>query len=135
MRISDWSSDVCSSDLALVRRAAGWSKPTLECGAVALDLAAQTVTVNGVNVDLTSYEYKVREYLMMHAGELVSKADLTEHISQQDSDRDSNVLEVFHGLLRTNLDPEVRHKPLQTAEHTIGKNGVRAVRNRWEPDN
>src|SRR3546814_4200564 len=57
---------------ALVRRAAGWSKPTLECGAVARDLAAQTVTVNGVNVDLTSYEYKVLEYLMMHAGELVS---------------------------------------------------------------
>jgi len=57
---------------ALVRRAAGWSKPTLECGAVVLDLAAQTVTVNGSNVDLTSYEYKVLEYLMMHAGELVS---------------------------------------------------------------
>ena len=58
---------------ALLRRAAGWSKPTLECGPVALDLAAQTVSVNGSNVDLTSYEYKVLEYLMMHAGELVSK--------------------------------------------------------------
>jgi DNA-binding response OmpR family regulator len=55
---------------ALVRRAAGWSKPTLECGPVTLDLAAQTVIVNGINVDLTSYEYKVVEYLMMHAGEL-----------------------------------------------------------------
>ena len=62
-----------------MRRAAGWSKPTLECGPVMLDLAAQTVSVNGANVDLTSYEYKVLEYLMMHAGELVSKADLTEH--------------------------------------------------------
>ena len=59
---------------ALLRRAAGWSKPTLECGPVALDLAAQTVSVNGSNVDLTSYEYKVLEYLMMHAGELVSKS-------------------------------------------------------------
>ena len=58
---------------ALVRRAAGWSKPVLECGPVALDLAAQTVSVNGSNVDLTSYEYKVLEYLMMHAGELVSR--------------------------------------------------------------
>src|SRR3546814_12919008 len=114
MRISDWSSDVCSSDLALVRRAAGWSKPTLECGAVALDLAAQTVTVNGVNVDLTSYEYKVLEYLMMHAGELVSKADLTEHIYQQDFDRDSNVLEVFIGRLRKKLDPEGTPTPTAT---------------------
>jgi len=91
---------------ALLRRAAGWSKPTLECGPVALDLAAQTVSVNGGNVDLTSYEYKVLEYLMLHAGELVSKADLTEHIYQQDFDRDSNVLEVFIGRLRKKLDPD-----------------------------
>jgi two-component system response regulator PhoP len=99
---------------ALVRRAAGWSKPTLECGPVALDLAAQTVSVAGSNVDLTSYEYKVLEYLMMHAGELVSKADLTEHIYQQDFDRDSNVLEVFIGRLRKKLDPDGELKPIET---------------------
>ncbi|MEF2154896.1 response regulator transcription factor [Luteimonas sp. FXH3W] len=99
---------------ALVRRAAGWSKSSLECGPVTLDLAAQTVAVNGSNVDLTSYEYKVLEYLMMHAGELVSKADLTEHIYQQDFDRDSNVLEVFIGRLRKKLDPEGALKPIET---------------------
>ena len=92
---------------ALVRRAAGWSKPSLECGPVTLDLAAQTVSVNGSNVDLTSYE-------MMHAGELVSKADLTEHIYQQDFDRDSNVLEVFIGRLRKKLDPDGALKPIET---------------------
>ena len=99
---------------ALLRRAAGWSKPTLECGPVTLDLAAQTVSVSGANVDLTSYEYKVLEYLMMHAGELVSKADLTEHIYQQDFDRDSNVLEVFIGRLRKKLDPNGALKPIET---------------------
>ena len=99
---------------ALMRRAAGWSKPTLECGPILLDLAAQTVAVNGSNVDLTSYEYKVLEYLMMHAGELVSKADLTEHIYQRDFDRDSNVLEVFIGRLRKKLDPEGSIKPIET---------------------
>lgn len=99
---------------ALLRRAAGWSKPALECGPVTLDLAAQTVTVDEVGVDLTSYEYKVLEYLMMHAGTLVSKADLTEHIYQQDFDRDSNVLEVFIGRLRKKLDPEGTLKPIET---------------------
>ena len=99
---------------ALMRRAAGWSKPTLECGPIRLDLAAQTVTVNEQAVDLTSYEYKVLEYLMLHAGELVSKADLTEHIYQQDFDRDSNVLEVFIGRLRKKLDPEGALKPIET---------------------
>ena len=99
---------------ALLRRAAGWSKPSLDCGPVKLDLSAQTVTVNGAGVDLTSYEYKVLEYLMLHAGELVSKADLTEHIYQQDFDRDSNVLEVFIGRLRKKLDPEGEIRPIET---------------------
>ncbi|MFN3964735.1 response regulator transcription factor [Silanimonas lenta] len=99
---------------ALLRRAAGWSKPSLECGPVKLDLSAQTVSVADTPVDLTSYEYKVLEYLMLHAGELVSKADLTEHIYQQDFDRDSNVLEVFIGRLRKKLDPEGTLKPIET---------------------
>ncbi len=99
---------------ALMRRATGWSKPLLECGPVALDTTSQKVTVEKNEIDLTSYEYKVLEYLMMHAGELVSKADLTEHIYQQDFDRDSNVLEVFIGRLRKKLDPENVMKPIET---------------------
>jgi two-component system response regulator PhoP len=99
---------------ALVRRASGWSKPVLACGPIKLDTTAQTVSVEGKPVDLTSYEYKVLEYLMLHAGELVSKADLTEHIYQQDFDRDSNVLEVFIGRLRRKLDPEASLKPIET---------------------
>jgi two-component system response regulator PhoP len=99
---------------ALVRRAAGWSRPILECGPLTLDTTAQTVAIEGQTIDLTSYEYKVLEYLMLHAGELVSKTDLTEHIYQQDFDRDSNVLEVFIGRLRKKLDPENTLKPIET---------------------
>jgi two-component system response regulator PhoP len=99
---------------ALVRRASGWTRSVLECGPIALDTTAQTVTVDGSQVELTSYEYKVLEYLVLHAGELVSKADLTEHIYQQDFDRDSNVLEVFIGRLRKKLDPENALKPIET---------------------
>jgi two-component system, OmpR family, response regulator PhoP len=99
---------------ALVRRASGWTKPVLQCGPITLDTTAQTVAVDSATVDLTSYEYKVLEYLMLHAGELVSKSDLTEHIYQQDFDRDSNVLEVFIGRLRKKLDPENAIKPIET---------------------
>ena len=99
---------------ALVRRASGWAKPVLRCGPVVLDTTAQTVTVEDKPAELTSYEYKVLEYLMMHAGELVSKADLTEHIYQQDFDRDSNVLEVFIGRLRRKLDADGALKPIET---------------------
>src|ERR1700743_2700545 len=99
---------------ALVRRASGWTKPPLECGPIGAGNTGQTVSISGGLVDLTSYEYKVLEYLMLHAGELVSKADLTEHIYQQDFDRDSNVLEVFIGRLRRKLDPESALKPIET---------------------
>ncbi len=99
---------------ALVRRASGWTKPVLECGPIVLDTTAQTVKVDGLVADLTSYEYKVLEFLILHAGELVSKADLTEHIYQQDFDRDSNVLEVFIGRLRRKLDPDNTLKPIET---------------------
>lgn len=99
---------------ALVRRSAGWSKPVLDAGPVRLDTTAQQVTLSGESVELTGYEYKILEYLMLHAGEVVSKADLTEHVYQQDFERDSNVIEVFIGRLRRKLDPDGRLNPIQT---------------------
>ncbi|MEJ2427080.1 MAG: winged helix-turn-helix domain-containing protein, partial [Candidatus Thiodiazotropha sp.] len=58
--------------------------------------------------------YKVLEYLMLHAGEVVSKTDLTEHIYEQDWDRDSNTIEVFVRRLRKKLDPDEDYKPIET---------------------
>ena len=99
---------------ALLRRASGWSRPLLELGPISIDTSCQEVQVEGRTVELTAYEYKVLEYLAMHRGEVVSKSTLTEHIYEQDYDRDSNVLEVFVGRLRRKLDPESRYQPIET---------------------
>lgn len=99
---------------ALVRRAAGWTQAEIRCGPVILNATTQQVTVNGKAVELTAYEYKVLEYLMLHAGSVVSKTDLTEHIYEQDFDRDSNVIEVFVGRLRRKLDPDNSYNPIET---------------------
>ena len=99
---------------ALVRRSAGWSKPVVECGSIALDTNSQALWVDGESVDLTAYEYKVLEYLMLHSGEVISKSVLTEHIYEQDFDRDSNVLEVFIRRLRQKLDPGKQLNPIET---------------------
>ncbi|HHB13060.1 MAG TPA: response regulator transcription factor [Chromatiales bacterium] len=99
---------------ALVRRAAGWSQPRLRFGPLVIDTRAQEVWVDGRRVELTGYEYRVLEYLTLHAGEVVSKTELTEHLYAQDFDRDSNVLEVFVGRLRRKLDPDNRLQPIQT---------------------
>jgi two-component system response regulator PhoP len=79
-----------------------------------LDTGAQAVTIEGRPVELTAYEYRLLEYLMLHAGEVVSKMELTDHLYEEDADRDSNVLEVLIGRLRRKLDPERSLNPLET---------------------
>ncbi|NOY62483.1 MAG: response regulator transcription factor [Gammaproteobacteria bacterium] len=99
---------------ALLRRASGWSQAELCCGPITLDTSAQTVSVHKKTVELTSYEYRVLEHLMHHVGEVISKTELTEHIYDQDYDRDSNVIEVFIGRLRRKLDPQGTIQPIET---------------------
>ena len=98
----------------LIRRAAGWSDARIQCGPVQLDPATQRVTLDEQEVELTAYEYKVLEYLMMHAGEVVSKSVLTEHLYDDEDDRDSNVIEVFIRRLRLKLDPDGSLQPIET---------------------
>ena len=90
---------------ALVRRAAGYASPVLAAGPVALDTARKEVRLNDDPVELTAYEYRVLEYLMLNPGRVVSKTELTDHLYEQDFERDSNVIEVFVGRLRKKLDP------------------------------
>ncbi len=90
---------------ALVRRAAGYASPVIEEGDLSLDTAKKEVRVSGAPVELTAFEYKVLEYLMLNPSRVVSKSELTEHLYEQDYDRDSNVIEVFVGRLRKKLDP------------------------------
>lgn len=91
---------------ALLRRAAGWAQSELEFGPLIIDTRTQQVSVYNENIELTAYEYRVLEYLIMKAGQVVSKSELTDHIYDQDFDRDSNVIEVFVGRLRRKLDPK-----------------------------
>ena len=99
---------------ALLRRAGGWASSTLAAGPVTLDMSRQDVKVNGGAIELTSFEYKILEYLMVRAGEVISKTELTERLYDQDFERDSNVIEVFIGRLRKKLDPDNSIKPIET---------------------
>ncbi|MDE2337981.1 MAG: response regulator transcription factor [Gammaproteobacteria bacterium] len=99
---------------ALLRRAGGWASPELKCGPVTLDTRAQTVAVDGAAVELTTFEYRILEHLMLRAGEVISKAELTERLYDQDFERDSNVIEVLVGRLRRKLDPNEQLKPIET---------------------
>jgi len=99
---------------ALLRRSGGHAQPEVGLGPFRVDLSGQRVYRNGEEVVLTTFEYKVLQYLVMHPGEVVTKTDLSEHIYEEDADRDSNVIEVFIGRLRRKLDPDGSMNPIET---------------------
>ena len=99
---------------ALLRRSGGWASSVLHAGPVTLDMSRQEVSVHEHVIDLTSFEYKIMEYLMVRAGQVISKAELTDRLYDQDFERDSNVIEVFIGRLRKKLDPDNSLKPIET---------------------
>jgi two-component system response regulator PhoP len=99
---------------ALIRRAAGYASPVLQFGPITLDTQAQQVSVAGAAVEVTAFEYRILEYLVLHAGQVISKAELAEHLYHEDRDHDSNVLEVMLARLRRKLDPERAIEPIET---------------------
>jgi len=88
---------------ALIRRAAGHAASQISCGPIVLDTRLSKVSVDGNPVKLTSHEFRLLSYLMHHQDEVLSRTELTEHLYDQDFDRDSNTIEVFVGRLRKKL--------------------------------
>ncbi|WP_426360244.1 response regulator transcription factor [Pseudocolwellia sp. HL-MZ19] len=99
---------------ALIRRSVGQASPVIENGPISINTKSMSVAVDGIDVSLSSYEYKLLEYLMLHINEVKSKSVLTEHIYDQDFDLDSNVIEVFIRRLRKKLDPDSQHGFIET---------------------
>ncbi|MDG2088822.1 MAG: response regulator transcription factor [Arenicellaceae bacterium] len=98
----------------LLRRSVGLAQSVLTCGPMEIDTTTQLVKLRGDNVDLTAYEYRLLSYMMLNTGIVLSKMELVEHIYEEDSDRDSNTIEVFIRRLRKKLDPEGTLKPIET---------------------
>ncbi|SHI52195.1 response regulator transcription factor [Aureimonas altamirensis] len=92
---------------ALIRRAAGHASSEIHCGPLRLDTRASRATLDGAPLKLTSHEYRLLAYLMHHQGDVVSRSELTEHMYDQDFDRDSNTIEVFIGRLRRKIGSDM----------------------------
>lgn len=88
---------------ALIRRSAGHATSDIEFGPLKLETKSNRVYVDGKKLKLTSHEYKIIEYFLHHQDKVISRTELTEHIYDQDFDRDSNTIEVFIGRLRKKL--------------------------------
>jgi len=99
---------------ALLRRSAGHATPEVRFGPLEINLSSQVVRLNDQPLELTTFEYKVLEYFVLHPNQVVSKLELNDHLYDEDADPDSNVIEVLVGRLRKKLDPDARWKPIET---------------------
>lgn len=99
---------------ALIRRSAGLADTVVQCGHMRLDTKSKHVTLGDKPLALTAYEFNLLEYLALHRGEVCSKSVLTEHIYDQDFERDSNVIEVFIRRLRKKAEELGESLPLST---------------------
>jgi DNA-binding response OmpR family regulator len=95
--------EVLSRLRAIIRRSAGHSNPVFEAGSLSIDPRQMRVTVNGVLKHLSPQEYRLLSYLVLHAGRVVSQAELTEHLYAQDFERESNAVEVLIGRVRRKI--------------------------------
>jgi two-component system copper resistance phosphate regulon response regulator CusR len=90
---------------ALVRRGARPLLPErLQVADLELDTRARRVLKGGREVPLTAREYALLEYLARHGGEVVSRAEIAQHVWDESYDPSSNVIEVYVRRLRRKLD-------------------------------
>lgn len=89
---------------ALMRRGPALTEERFTVGDLVVDTRAQQVTRGGLPVLLTTREYALLEYLARHAGRVVGRAELTEHVWDANHDPASNALEVYVGRVRKKLD-------------------------------
>ncbi len=89
---------------ALIHRRHGQSATRLSVGGIELDEDLQQVTLpDGSRRELTGTEFRLLRYMMLNAGRILSKSTLSDHVYDQDSDRDSNLIEVYVRRLREKI--------------------------------
>ena len=99
---------------ALLRRSLKAASDVLTLGPVAIDFSAQSASLAGAPIELTTFEYRLLEFLVRERARVVSKQELSDYLYPHDEDRDSNVLEVLIGRLRRKLDPDGTLAPIET---------------------
>jgi DNA-binding response OmpR family regulator len=92
---------------AILRRSTGRAAPGLTVAGLRLDEDRQCVVhADGREVGLTATEFRLLRYMMSHPDKVLSKMRLSDHVYEDDQDRDSNVLEVYVRRLRDKIGRE-----------------------------
>jgi len=99
---------------ALLRRGPALRPETVEVADLSIDMRARRVRRGGRQIELTAKEYALLEYLARRAGEVVSRAEIAEHVWEENFDPFSNLIEVYVQRLRRKIDEGHAPKLLRT---------------------
>jgi DNA-binding response OmpR family regulator len=99
---------------ALVRRKATPESNALRVGDLKLDLTRRTVFRAGAPIELSGREYALLEYLALNANRVVTRGDIVQHVYDFKAALESNVIDVFIGLLRKKIERPGRSALLHT---------------------
>ena len=88
---------------SLIRRAAGHANSIITCGPLSLDTQLGLVSRDGLPLKLTAFEFQVLGYLLHHVDRVITRAEMSEHLYERDTERDFNSIEVIIGRLRKKI--------------------------------
>jgi two-component system, OmpR family, response regulator PhoP len=106
--------EVLSRVHVLVRRSNGWAVPDLVCPPVRLRMRTRQVTGYGCLMELSSFEYRLLEHLMLRAGEVVSKTELSQRLYGEEHEPEYNAIDTLIARVRRKIDPEGTLAPIVT---------------------
>lgn len=99
---------------AMIRRKSGEGTADISVGDLTMHVASHTVTRGNVEIDLTSKEYSLLEYLMHNAGNVLTRSQIADHVWNYDFDYDSNVVDVYIRYLRNKIDKDFEYPLIHT---------------------
>ena len=99
---------------ATLRKKGSEKETKLQIGDLSLDLHTHKVARAGKEIELTSKEYALLEYLMRNAGSVVTRTMISEHVWDIDFDTFTNVIDVYINYLRNKIDSNSKKKLIQT---------------------
>lgn len=108
---------VFSELLARIRsllRRGGEKAPVLKFADLTMDPVTRKVTRGGVDIELTSKEYALLEYLMRRPNQVLTRTMISEHVWESDFDTFTNVIDVYVNYLRNKIDKGFDKKLIQT---------------------
>jgi heavy metal response regulator len=103
---------------ALIRRKQNVTTTSLKVADLELDQLTHQVKRGNRQIELTSTEYSLLEYLMLNAGQVVTRTMISEHVWNDDFDRFSNVINVYINYLRKKIDQDVDKKLIHSIRGT-----------------